>query len=178
MREYGKMKKLNLGCGNKKRKGWINLDSASECYPDVLHDLNQYPYPFYDNEIDEVYADNVLEHLENNLMPLEEIWRICKKGAKITILVPLAPSPFAFQDPTHKQFFGFSTFDYFAKENSLNYYSKARFKIISKKLMFYRIMRIIEPLVNVNERTQKFFYLFLNQFWPSYMLKIVLEVEK
>jgi len=172
------MKKLNIGCGNKKMKGWINLDSFPGCYPDLVHDLNSYPYPFYDDEIDEVYADNVLEHLDDKIKPLEELWRICKKGAKITIVVPIVPSVFAFQDPTHKQFYGFSTFDYFTKDHSLNYYSPIRFKIISKKLLFYRFTKLIEPIININERTQKFFYIFLSQFIPPFMLKIILEVEK
>jgi len=57
------MKKLNIGCGNKKLKGWINLDFSKEVNLDIVHDLNKYPYPFKDNEIDEIYVDNVLECL-------------------------------------------------------------------------------------------------------------------
>ena len=67
------MNRLNIGCGNKKFNGWINLDSSKEVRPDKVHDLNKYPYPFKDNEIDEVYADNVLEHLDSIIKPLEEI---------------------------------------------------------------------------------------------------------
>lgn len=172
------MKRLNLGCGNKKIEGWINLDSSKEVKPDKVHDLNKFPYPFKDNEIDEVYADNVLEHLDNTVKVMEELWRISKNKAKITILVPLAPGYWSFTDPTHKQFFTFNTFDYFTKEHALNYYSKAKFRIIYKRIMFYRILKVFEPLVNIHERTQKFYSVFLSNLISPFMLKIILKVEK
>jgi ubiquinone/menaquinone biosynthesis C-methylase UbiE len=172
------MKRLNIGCGEKKFKGWINLDSSKEVKPDKIHDLNRYPYPFKDNEIDEIYADNVLEHLDSIVKPLEEIWRICRNGAKITIRVPLAPTYWSFLDPTHKQFFTFNTFNYFTKEHCLNYYSKARFKIVKSKILFYRFMKFMEPIVNIHERVQKFYSIFLSNIINPFMLQIVLEVEK
>ena len=65
------MRKLNVGChrdyregyinldckgffGTKKKfvynKGWINLDEGKSKKPDIIHNLNNYPYPFEDNE--------------------------------------------------------------------------------------------------------------------------------
>ena len=172
------MNRLNIGCGNKKFNGWINLDSSKEVRPDKVHDLNKYPYPSKDNEIDEVYADNVLEHLDSIIKPLEEIWRICKNKSKVTILVPLAPSYWSFLDPTHKQFFTFNTFDYFTKEHVLNYYSKARFKIVYRKIRFHPVLKLFEPIFNIHERVQKFYSIFLAGIIPPFMLKIILEVEK
>jgi SAM-dependent methyltransferase len=159
-------------------KGWINLDVSKEVNPDVCHNLNKFPYPFKENEIDEFYADNILEHLDDAIKPMEEIWRIGKNGSKLTILVPLYPSVWSFLDPTHKQFYTFNTFDYFTKEHSLNYYSHARFKIISKKILFYRCFKIFEPIFNFHERIQKFYSIFLSSLINPFMLKIVLEVEK
>ncbi|HPC10341.1 MAG TPA: class I SAM-dependent methyltransferase, partial [archaeon] len=66
--------KLNIGCGKKILKGYINLDVVKLPGVDIVHDLNKYPWPFKDNYFDEIYADNVLEHLDDIIKPIEEIW--------------------------------------------------------------------------------------------------------
>ena len=47
--------KLNLGCGRDIREGYVNLDKAGLDGVDVVHDLNVFPYPFEDNEFDEIH---------------------------------------------------------------------------------------------------------------------------
>ena len=47
-----KIKKLNLGSGADKKKGYVNIDWNRFNEPDVVHDLNQFPYPFSDNYFD------------------------------------------------------------------------------------------------------------------------------
>ena len=64
---------LDLGCGNKKRAGAIGLDINPRSMADVVHDLNKLPYPFEDSGFDEIYLDNVLEHLENVVATVEEL---------------------------------------------------------------------------------------------------------
>ena len=130
------MKKLNLGCGKDVKKGYINLDSVNLKNVDIVHNLNKFPYPFEDNEFDEVYASMILEHLDNWIKAMEEIHRISKKHAIIKIKVPFFPSMYSVIDPTHKNFFTYMTFDYFNPKHGLNYYSNARFKIIKRKIVF------------------------------------------
>ena len=86
------MKILDLGCGKRKRKGAIGVDISEDTDADVIHDnnLNVFPYPFVDNEFDYVYADNVIEHLDNVVKVLEELHRISKNGATIKIIVPFS----------------------------------------------------------------------------------------
>ena len=55
--------KLNLGCGTKNKDGWVNIDSAAQCHPDILHDLSE-PLPFEDQSAEEIFADAVLEHFD------------------------------------------------------------------------------------------------------------------
>lgn len=38
--------KLNLGCGNDIREGWVNLDINKKEGVNVVHDLNEVPLPF------------------------------------------------------------------------------------------------------------------------------------
>lgn len=45
--------KLNLGCGSDYRQGYINVDRISGV-ADVIHDLNEFPYPWPDNAADEI----------------------------------------------------------------------------------------------------------------------------
>ena len=58
------MKKLNLGCGDDHKKGWINCDIRKEVNPDVVVDLTK-KLRFKDNSIDEVLMKHVLEHIPN-----------------------------------------------------------------------------------------------------------------
>src|SRR3990167_7044771 len=81
-------KKLNLGCGEDKKVGYINVDWSSLVSPDVAHDLNKVPYPFEDSSIDRIEAFNVLEHLEKPFVLMKEFHRILKRGGELNIKVP------------------------------------------------------------------------------------------
>lgn len=104
---------LDLGCGKKKRAGSIGVDWSDRHDADVIHDLNKFPYPFADNEIDEIFLDNILEHLNDPMRVMQEIHRISKGNASITITVPYFRSVWAFIDPTHKTFFSVDSFAYY-----------------------------------------------------------------
>lgn len=173
-----RMKKLNLGCGKDIKKGYVNLDHVKLPGVDVIHDLDKYPYPFKDNTFDLVYCDNVLEHLDSIIKPAEELWRITKKGGKIVVIVPIFPSIWAMTDPTHKQFFTYITFNYFRPEDNLNYYSKARFNILKRKIIFLRYMKFLEWIVNPLEIFQKIYYFFFSFLFPAEFLYFELEVVK
>jgi len=82
------MIKLNLGCWRYKKKGYINIDINKDFSPDIVHDLNIFPYPFDDNSVDEIYMYHILEHLENPMEVIRECRRILKFGCKLIIIVP------------------------------------------------------------------------------------------
>jgi len=98
-------KRVNLGCGTKPMVGWMNIDWRPNPGVDIVHDLRQ-GIPMDDDSIDEIYADNFLEHLlsDDAINLLNEIGRVLKVGGIATIIVPHAHSQGAFQDPTHKSF--------------------------------------------------------------------------
>ncbi len=81
-------KKLNLGCGEDKKEGYVNLDWSPLVAPDVVHDLNKLPYPFPDDSFDLIEAYHVLEHLEKPFLIMGEFHRILKPGGKVHIKVP------------------------------------------------------------------------------------------
>lgn len=86
--ELPQLKILDLGCGKKKRAGSIGVDYSDRHNADIIHDLNIFPYPFESNSIDQIYLDNVLEHLEQPMRVMEEIYRITKAGGKVKVIVP------------------------------------------------------------------------------------------
>jgi len=92
---------INLGCGNKKRKDYKNIDIRKECNPDIIYDLNK-GIPFKDNSVSRVYAKMILEHMNRPEELLKEIVRVCKDNAQIAIIVPHANSYASNSDLTHK----------------------------------------------------------------------------
>lgn len=124
--------RLDLGCGNRKREGWLGVDSNPAVKPDVLHSLEQFPYPFPDSHADEIVMDNCLEHLQEQLKVLEELHRVAKPGALITLHVPYFRAHWAYNDPTHVRFFSVETFYHFDPAHpyrAIYPYSKAEFTV-------------------------------------------------
>jgi len=103
-------KKLNVGCGEDYKSGWINLDSRNNINADIKHDLNKFPYPFKDNSFEEILLKMVLEHVDNPLRVLKEIIRISKKNARIRIIVPHGYSYAQITDIQHKTSFTENSF--------------------------------------------------------------------
>ncbi len=126
------LKILELGCGNKKKPDSIGVDFNDRTEADVIHNLNEFPYPFEDSSFDEIYMDNTLEHLDDVMKVMEEVHRICKSGGFVKIIVPYFRSKWAFIDPTHKHYFTVESFSYFDPEHIIckRYdYTLARFKL-------------------------------------------------
>jgi len=122
---------LDLGCGNKKRDGAIGIDFNDRTAADIIHNLNQFPYPLEDSSCGEIYIDNCIEHLDDPMRVMEEVYRICKPGGLVKIIVPYFRSPWAFIDPTHKHFFTVESFAYYDPDHVIckRYdYTLARFK--------------------------------------------------
>jgi len=124
---------LDVGCGPRKRPGAVGIDINPRSDADIIHDLDRFPYPFPDDHFDEVICDNVLEHLADLVKVMEEVHRIAKPSALVTIVVPFYPHRHANTDPTHKHFFGVHSFDYFIEgtANAGFRYSYARFALKS-----------------------------------------------
>ena len=97
--------RLNLGCGFDKKTGWINVDKSPLSKPDQLVDLEQIPWPWDDSSASEIQLRHVLEHLGETtdvyLAIIGEMWRICRHGALVRIIVPHPRHDHYLNDPTH-----------------------------------------------------------------------------
>ena len=80
--------KLNLGCGNFFRWGYVNIDkynSRADEMADVC-DLHRYR----DNSVAEVLAEHLIEHLPRRMVPqaLREWYRVLKSGGRLILHCP------------------------------------------------------------------------------------------
>jgi len=133
--------KLDLGCGNKKKEGFTGVDIIPLPDVDIVMDLEKFPWRFKDNSVEEVYCSHYVEHATDLVRFMEEVWRICKNGAKATFVAPHYGSTLAIQDPTHKRLICPETFLYFNKkwreDYTIGYYPiKANFEILNIAVVY------------------------------------------
>ncbi len=97
--------KLNLGCGYNKLSGYLNVDKFAECSPDLVVDLETFPWPFENDSVSEIYLNHVLEHLGATVETfkgiIQELYRVCRHDAIIQINVPHPRHDNFLDDPTH-----------------------------------------------------------------------------
>jgi predicted SAM-dependent methyltransferase len=96
---------LNLGCGSRKIDGFVNVDKSSVCEPDMVVDLETFPWPFEDNSVEAIVLNHCLEHLGQTASTfidiMKEMYRVCRPGAEILINVPHPRHDHFISDPTH-----------------------------------------------------------------------------
>jgi predicted SAM-dependent methyltransferase len=172
------MKVLDIGCGCQKVPGAIGIDISPDSQADVIHDLNVFPYPFDNDEFDQIYCIDVLEHLQDVIHTMEEIHRIAKPGARVFIRVPHFTSMHAYGDPTHQHFFNTQSFDYFCGGfPQYRFYTSARFKKVSVHLNFWKLHRLDGVSFLANHFTLYYEKLFAFIF-PAMNIEFQLEVVK
>lgn len=102
--------KLDLGCGENKREGFLGVDLLANA--DLQLDLLKFPWPWKDGTIEEVWCSHFFEHIPGmtRIKFMDELWRILiaplegkpETGGRCTIIVPYWSSPRAIQDPSHQ----------------------------------------------------------------------------
>lgn len=97
--------KLNLGCGFNKPEGFVHVDMFEHCQPDIVHNLETFPYPFETDSVDEILCNHSLEHIGQQpsvfLRIMQELYRVCMDDAVIKINVPHPRHDNFISDPTH-----------------------------------------------------------------------------
>lgn len=96
--------KIDLGCGPNKKEGFVGVDQFE--FPGVDHVvmLGSAPMPFEDGSVEEVHASHFVEHLTaaERCYLMNDLFRVMKPGAKMTMIVPHWGSNRAYGDPTHQ----------------------------------------------------------------------------
>ena len=162
------VKRLDIGCGNNKMPGATYLDFDEIANPDILHDLNIFPYPIEDNSFDEIIAKHIIEHLDHPQEFIEELCRVCKPGGTIFIETPHFSSYVAYSEPQHRLFYS-----YFLLSNLVR---PIPIKTIKQEITFYKVFRFvgISFLANKCPRTYERFWTYM---FPAENVKILLKKE-
>lgn len=124
---------LHLGCGRQKEAGAYGVDMAADSAADLIWDLDQRPWPLPDERFDRVVLTDVLEHVDNVIGVMEEIYRVTTPGAAVHVQAPFASSHHIWTDPTHRRGFTSRSFKYFDESFSREHfqYTEARFDVVS-----------------------------------------------
>lgn len=174
--------KINLGCGNDIRSGYVNIDIAKLPGVDLVYDLEKVPLPFANESVEEIVCQDVLEHI-NYIPLLQDLHRILITGGILKIRVPHFTSRNNFIDPTHRRLFSVETFDFFVKNADRDYYFPFSFKKINScRITFegwskwFFLNKFIRPWVNSSKNTQRLYESTgWSRLFPAENIEIILE---
>ncbi len=182
--------RVDLGSGTNKPDGFVGVDICPGLGIDIVADLSK-KFPFEDNSVDEIRAHDVIEHLQDRLHTMNEIWRICKVNAKIDIRVPSTDGRGAFQDPTHISFWNINSFLYYCNdfpaylELCRRYGFQGEFKVIqleneksSGGVIHVRAeLRVVKPISNLNQKPLAENAEFAHEYPPEIQKQVSTEIN-
>lgn len=108
--------KIDFACGERKKEGFIGVDQLPHPDVDIVWDLNNYPYPFEDESVDEIYCSQFIEHVDDLVKFMGELYRVMKHGATGIIIAPYWSHINTWRDPTHKRGIADTTLYFFDKD--------------------------------------------------------------
>lgn len=126
--------RIDLACGQNKREGFWGVDIGGT--PDQIVNLEEYPWPWADNSVDELHCSHYIEHTSDLIKFMNECHRILKPVERdaagnvicgqMTVIAPYYTSMRCWQDPTHKHAISEMTFMYYNQDwlraNKLDHY--------------------------------------------------------
>lgn len=178
---------LDVGCGRNKIPGAIGIDFNPLTDADLIHDLGVLPYPFPDNEFDEIVCRHVIEHVPDVIGLVTELHRITKAGGRISITTPHYTNPDWATDPTHRNHFNSYSFNCFMPGRTpFPFYTTVELRPLRIYVSMAKLWGLlgIEFLTNLDQHWATF--RFTRRFWEFYLstvcrgkeLQFVFEVVK
>jgi len=87
---------LELGCGNSQTElpgvKLTRLDASKLPHVGVVHNLEQFPWPFKKQRFDIILANHLLEHLDDFTRSLKEAFRVMKDDGLLVVRLPYQTS--------------------------------------------------------------------------------------
>ena len=153
----------------------------------MIHDLGVLPYPFENDEFDEVVCRHVAEHVPDVMAFVTELFRITRPGGRIKITTPHYSNPDWPTDPTHRNHFNSYSFNCFVEERQVfEFYTEVRLRPVQTYVSLANLWRAfgLELIVNLDQRwpglrfTRKFWEFYLSYIFRGKELQFEFEVVK
>ena len=116
--KYGQLW-LDVGAGDDPQPKCVAMDRRNIPGIDVVHDIEDFPWPFPDDTFDKIIASHIIEHIDpsKSIDVMNEAWRVMAVGGEILIAMPYPGSFGHWQDPTHIRPWNEATPSYFDPED-------------------------------------------------------------
>ena len=123
--------KLNVACGLKYDRNYINIDSDRRIPADIYRDIER-GLPFSDNTIEEIKSEHTLEHVNPDLIHfvMYEFWRVLKKDGLLKVVVPIGKG--LTNSPEHKCMFDHKSWIFFTE---WNYREPYKFSLVTQEVI-------------------------------------------
>jgi SAM-dependent methyltransferase len=161
---------LDIGCGANKVPGAIGMDVNPRTAADVIHDLDDLPYPFAADQFDEVIGRHVIEHVQNPMAVMIELHRITRPGGLVKLVAPHWTNPDFATDLTHRNHLNSYSFRNFTEDRAVfDFYTEARFrqKLVRVTLLNLWKLTGLEYLINLDNHRPRL--RFIRKFWEQYL---------
>jgi SAM-dependent methyltransferase len=165
---------LDVGCGQNKFPGAIGIDANPRSHADVIHNLGVFPYPFANDEFDEIVCRHVIEHVPDVLGFVSELHRITKPGGRLKIVTPHYSNPDWATDPTHRNHFNSYSFTCFMPDRTpFPFYTDVELFPIRTYVSLANLWRAlgIEWLVNLDQHSRSL--RFIRKLWEFYLSTVI-----
>jgi len=140
--------KLNLGSGDRKLEGYVNVDLFGT--PDLRVDLFKFPWPWADESIDEIACHHFLEHVPRFRETWLEINRVLRTGGKLWVRVPNWRCTQAPWPEQHLHQFSIYTFKYHLVSGVQYDMGKQLFETTLLRHRYGPKLRFIMPIANIH----------------------------
>jgi predicted SAM-dependent methyltransferase len=123
---------LDIGCGDRKQEGFTGMDKRPLDGVDIVHDLEEFPWPIKPHCCFTVIGSHIFEHIKPwlTISFMDEIHRILVQNGQLALSMPYGWSKGFVQDPTHCNPTNEVTWQYFDPDYELyNIYRPMKWKI-------------------------------------------------
>ena len=161
---------LDIGCGTNKVAGAIGMDVNPRTAADVIHDLDDLPYPFADDEFDEVIGRHVIEHVRDPMAVMSELHRITRAGGVVKLVAPHWTNPDFATDLTHRNHLNSYSFRNLTDDRAVfPFYTNVRFRQMTARVTILNLWKLtgLEYLINLDNRFPRL--RFIRKFWEQYL---------
>jgi len=131
--------KVNMPCGNKKMEGYLGVDISPEVKPDIVADLNVYPWTWAekDNEAFQIHSSYFIERVIDLDKFMEECYRILVPMGTLNIMANYYTSISAINKVRLISEFTFQRFNHdWLKQNNKEIKIKCNFENVATRYYY------------------------------------------